>query len=185
MKARWEGKIRSIGVSNFSEMKLNEILPTAKIVPAVNQLELHLWNPQHKLCAFLREKGIVPQAYSPLGSTNSPLFKDETASKIAGKYGVTTADVLLGFLVANDIVTCASSMRSVYVYAESLYTVPKSVSPARIKSNLDNTLATAKKLKENPTDLEELNGVAASGKQHRFIMPPWPIELGFDNWVKK
>lgn len=145
------GKAKSIGVSNFSELKLEEILPTAEIVPAVNQLELHLYNPQHKLLAYLRSKNIVPQAYSPLGSTGSPLFKDETATKIAEKYGVSVSDVLLGYLVAHDIVT-----------------LPKSVTPARIKTNLDNTLAVAKKLKEDPASLKELDEVAANGKQERY-----------------
>jgi glycerol 2-dehydrogenase (NADP+) len=66
-----DGKVKTIGVSNFSQMKLEEILPTAEIIPAVNQLEIHLWNPQHNLVAYLRSKGIIPQAYSPLGYTHT------------------------------------------------------------------------------------------------------------------
>jgi len=62
-----EGKVKAIGVSNFSQMKLEELLPHVEIVPAANQLELHLYNPQHKLIEYLNFKGIVPQAYSPLG----------------------------------------------------------------------------------------------------------------------
>lgn len=94
---------------------LEKILPTAEIIPAVDQvcyscppwfqktrlccqLELHLYNPQLKLLEYLRSKEIVPQAYSPLGSTNSPLFADEVATEIARKYGLQTADVLLGYL---------------------------------------------------------------------------------------
>jgi len=63
-----------------------------------NQLELHLHNPQLKLLDYLKSKTVVPQAYSPLGSTNSPLFTDEVATEIARKYGLETADVLLGYL---------------------------------------------------------------------------------------
>lgn len=92
------GKVRSIGVSNCSESKLGEILPTATIVPVVNQLELHIYNPQHKLLDFLRSKGIRAQAYSPLGSTNSPLFKDDTVVSLAEKHSLQPADVLLGYL---------------------------------------------------------------------------------------
>jgi glycerol 2-dehydrogenase (NADP+) len=62
-----DGKVKAIGVSNFSQMMLEKILPTAEIVPAVDQLELHLYNPQHKLLNYLASQGIVPQAYSPLG----------------------------------------------------------------------------------------------------------------------
>lgn len=64
----------------------------------ISQLEIHLYNPQHKLLDYLRSKGIVPQAYSPLGSTNSPLFKDELVVELANKHGVEPAHVLLGYL---------------------------------------------------------------------------------------
>ncbi|KAJ7513055.1 Aldo/keto reductase [Mycena galericulata] len=158
-----KGKVRSVGVSNFSQMNLEKILPTAEIVPAVDQLELHVYNPQHKLLAYLRSKGIHPQAYSPLGSTGSPLFKDETVVEIAGKYGLQPADVLLGYLVAKDIIT-----------------LPKSVTPSRIAANVSGTLNAVAKLQ--PADIAALDGLAAAGKQKRFIMPPWPVDLGFENW---
>lgn len=74
------------------------MLPTATVVPAIDQIELHLYNPQHELVDYLKSKGILAQAYSPLGSTNSPLLSDETASEIAKKHGLQTADVLLGYL---------------------------------------------------------------------------------------
>jgi len=157
------GKVKSIGVSNFSEVKLEEILPTAEIIPAVNQLELHVYNPQHKLISYLKSKGIVPQAYSPLGSTNSPLLSDENVTSIASKYSLQPADVLLGYLVARGIVA-----------------LPKSVTPSRISSNFKGALAASEKL--DAADIKTLDGLAANGKQKRFIMPPWPVDLGFDNW---
>ena len=107
-----------------------------------------MYNPQHKFVAYLNSKGIVPQAYSPLGSAGSPLLKDETAAAIASAHGLQPADVLLGYLVAKGIVT-----------------LPKSVTPARIKANIEGPLLAAKKL--TPEDIETLDGVAASGKQVR------------------
>jgi len=157
------GKVRSIGASNFSQMMLEKILPTAEIIPAVNQLELHLYNPQIRLLNYLTSKTIVPQAYSPLGSTNSPLFADEVATEIARKYGLETADVLLGYLLAKDVVV-----------------LPKSVTPARIEANFTGALAAYNKL--TAADVAKLDGVAASGKQKRLITPPWGVDLGFDNW---
>ncbi|PCH35161.1 Aldo/keto reductase [Wolfiporia cocos MD-104 SS10] len=158
-----KGKVRAIGVSNFSERLLEqEILPYAEIVPAINQLEVHLYNPQHKLLAYLRSKGIVTQAYSPLGSSGSPLLEDETARAIAAKHGLQPADVLIGYLAAKDIVV-----------------LPKSVTPARIADNYTGALAAAKTLTKE--DIALLDGVAASGKQKRF-MRTWGIDLGFDNW---
>ncbi|KAL0953976.1 hypothetical protein HGRIS_005135 [Hohenbuehelia grisea] len=160
-----KGKVKAIGVSNFSKKKLDEILPTAEVIPAVNQLEIHVYNPQHGLIDYLKSKGITPQAYSPLGSTNSPLLSDETVTEIAGKHSLNTADVLLGYLVTKGYVV-----------------LPKSVTPARIAANLTGAVAASKKLES--ADIQKLDGLAAAGKQKRFITPPWPVDLGFEHWPK-
>ncbi|KAF8636969.1 hypothetical protein AX17_003130 [Amanita inopinata Kibby_2008] len=158
-----KGKVRSIGVSNYSQDKIEHLLTTAEITPAVDQLELHAYNPQHKLIAYLKSKGIVPQAYSPLGSTNSPLLSDKIVTEIAEKHSLEPADVLLGYLLSKDIVI-----------------LPKSVTPARITSNVKG----AASVKLEKAEIEQLDGLAASGKQKRFVTPPWPVDLGFDNWPK-
>ncbi|KAI6028222.1 NADP-dependent oxidoreductase domain-containing protein [Pisolithus marmoratus] len=158
-----KGKVKSIGVSNCSEMMVEKILTTANVIPAVNQLELHLYNPQHKLVAYLKAKGIVVEAYSPLGSTNSPLLQDEVATDIAKRHELKTSDVLLGYLLKKDIVVLS-----------------KSVNPARIETNLIGALEAYKRL--TTEDMVVLDNVAASGKQKRFMMPPWGVDLGFENW---
>lgn len=79
-------------------MKLGEILPYATVTPAVNQLELHLYNHQPELVEYCQSRGIVVQAYSPLGSVDSPLFTDEVATAIAKKYELQVSDVLIGYL---------------------------------------------------------------------------------------
>ncbi|KAG0695372.1 NADP-dependent oxidoreductase domain-containing protein [Suillus ampliporus] len=156
-----KGKVKAIGVSNFSQMMLEKILPTAEIIPAI---ELHLYNPELKLIDYLKSKKIVPQAYSPLGSTDSPLLADERATEIAKKRGLkSTSDVLLGYLLAKDIIV-----------------LPKSVTPSRIESNLTGALEAYSAL--TTEDIKVLDGVAAGGKQKRLLMPPWGIDLGFDNW---
>ncbi|KAF7425995.1 hypothetical protein PC9H_008357 [Pleurotus ostreatus] len=158
-----KGKVKSIGVSNFSQKKLDEILPTAEIIPVVNQLELHVYNPQHKLVEYLRSKDIVPEAYSPLGSAGSPLLSDETVLDIAKKHSLQAADVLVGYLLAKGMVV-----------------LPKSITPSRIASNLSGAVNASTKLESG--DIEKLDGLAAAGKQKRFITPPWPVDLGFDHW---
>ncbi|KAF5343442.1 hypothetical protein D9758_011837 [Tetrapyrgos nigripes] len=158
-----KGKVKAIGISNFSVKKMEEILPTATIIPATNQLELHPYNPQHELLAYLKDKGIVPQAYSPLGSTGSPLLKDEVILGIAQEHSIEAADVVLGWLVAKHIIA-----------------LPKSVTPTRITANLNGAIAGSSKLDKD--DIAKIDGLAAAGKQKRFIMPPWPVDLGFDNW---
>ncbi|KAJ5741552.1 NADP-dependent oxidoreductase domain-containing protein [Penicillium manginii] len=85
------GKVRNIGVSNFGIKNLEILLndPSTKIVPAVNQIELHPNNPSPKLVAYNTSKGIHSTGYSCLGSTNSPLYKDATLLELAEKKGKT------------------------------------------------------------------------------------------------
>lgn len=91
------GRARAVGVSNYSVRYLKELLAVAKIVPAVNQIELHPALPQNDIYRLCREHGIRPMAYSPLGSTGGPLFEEETVKKVAAKHGVEPAAVLLSW----------------------------------------------------------------------------------------
>ncbi|KAK4457863.1 hypothetical protein QBC42DRAFT_278060 [Cladorrhinum samala] len=93
------GKVKNIGVSNFGIKNLEILLndPSCKIVPAVNQIELHPGNPSPKLVEYCRSKGIHPSAYSPLGSSNSPLYSNDTIAQIAKDKGKTPQQVLLAW----------------------------------------------------------------------------------------
>ncbi|KKY13028.1 putative aldo keto reductase [Diplodia seriata] len=91
------GKVRNIGVSNFGIKNMEKLLSaeSTKVVPAVNQIELHPANPSPKLLDYLTEKGIHASAYSPLGSTDSPLYTNDTILSIAKAKGKTPQQVLL------------------------------------------------------------------------------------------
>jgi len=119
------GRVKNIGISNFGIKNLEKLLPNVKITPAVNQIELHPNNPSPKLIEYCKEKGIHCTAYSCLGSTNSPLAKDETLAKIAEAKGKSTAQVLL-----------------VWGLQRGTSVIPKSVTASRIEDNfkLDFTL---------------------------------------------
>ena len=119
------GRVKNIGISNFGIKNLEKLLPGAKIIPAVNQIELHPNNPSPKLLEYLKEKNIHATAYSCLGSTNSPLAKDQTLAKIAEAKGKSTAQVLL-----------------VWGLQRGTSVIPKSVTASRIQDNfkLDFTL---------------------------------------------
>ncbi|KAI0030011.1 aldo/keto reductase [Vararia minispora EC-137] len=96
------GKIKSIGVSNFSSKIIEMLLSTAKVVPAVNQIQLHPYLPQHELLAYMASKGIHATAYSSLGQpSGNPsipnLLSDNTIQSLAEKYDVTTGQVLLSW----------------------------------------------------------------------------------------
>jgi glycerol 2-dehydrogenase (NADP+) len=116
------GKVRNIGVSNFGIKNLEILLndPSTKIIPAVNQIELHPNNPSPKLVAYNTSKGIHSTGYSCLGSTNSPLYKDPTLLGLAEKKGKTPQQVLL-----------------VWGLHKGWSVIPKSVSKARIDANFE------------------------------------------------
>lgn len=116
------GKVRNIGVSNFGIKNLEKLLndPSCKIKPAVNQIELHPNNPSPKLLQYCKDKNIHVTGYSCLGSTNSPLYKDETLLKLAEAKGKTPQQCMLqwGIQRGYDV-------------------IPKSVTESRIKGNFD------------------------------------------------
>src|SRR5271156_2160915 len=114
------GKVRNIGVSNFAIKNLEKLLndPSCKIVPAVNQIELHPNNPSPKLLKYNQEKGIHSTAYSCLGSTDSPLYKDKTLLELAEKKGKTPQQVLL-----------------MWGLQRGTSVIPKSVTKSRIEAN--------------------------------------------------
>jgi glycerol 2-dehydrogenase (NADP+) len=90
------GRVKNIGVSNFAIKNLEILLndPTCKTVPAANQIELHPNNPSPKLVEYCKSKGIHCTAYSCLGSTDSPLYKNEQLKEIAKKKGKTVQQIL-------------------------------------------------------------------------------------------
>ena len=91
------GKAKAIGVCNYSVKYLEKLLPQIEIVPAVNQVENHPYLPQQDLLEYCTSKGIVLTAYSPLGSTGSPLFELERVKNVARKYAVSPGTVLLSY----------------------------------------------------------------------------------------
>ena len=90
-------KVKAIGVSNYSVKFLEELLPKAEIVPAVNQIENHPLLPQQDIADYCKSKGIIIEAYSPLGSTGSPLFADEGVKEVAKKHSVGEGTVLISY----------------------------------------------------------------------------------------
>lgn len=81
----------------YSKKYLEQLLPTATVIPAVNQIENHPSLPQQEIVDFCKANGIHVMAYSPLGSTGSPLMGAEPVVKIAEKKGVSPGTVLLSY----------------------------------------------------------------------------------------
>ncbi|KAL5501563.1 hypothetical protein ACEPAH_8823 [Sanghuangporus vaninii] len=101
------GKVKAIGVCNFSVKNLKKLLETARIIPAVNQVEMHPHQAQPELLEFCREKGIILAAYSPTGY--SFIANDPTIVKLAERYRVSPAQISLAWHVARGTVAVAKS----------------------------------------------------------------------------
>lgn len=129
-KVHGEGRARAIGVSNFAERHLENLMQHAKIVPAVNQVELHPFFTQEPLREFHAKHGIRTEAWSPLGGIHRyrPADPDAvlnalehpTVTSIADKHGKTPAQVVLRWHIELGVVP-----------------IPKSVKPPRIAENAD------------------------------------------------
>jgi diketogulonate reductase-like aldo/keto reductase len=122
-----DGKVRSIGVSNFMVDHLTGLLEKATVVPAVNQIEVHPYFAQREVQAFGAERGILAQAWSPIGGItfyrdgqHTSTLQDPVIGEIAKAHGKSPAQVMLRWHLQQG--------RSA---------IPKSTKPARIAENLD------------------------------------------------
>ncbi|WIB59672.1 aldo/keto reductase [Curtobacterium sp. MCLR17_007] len=112
------GRARSIGVSNFQVPHLERLIDETGQVPVLNQVERHPWLPQCELIEFHARHDIVTGAWSPLG--RGRLVDEPVLTRIAERHGVSVAQVLVRWNVQQGVVV-----------------LPKSVTPSRIRSNLD------------------------------------------------
>ncbi|KAG6841810.1 hypothetical protein C0991_006694 [Blastosporella zonata] len=101
------GKAKAIGVSNFSVKTLEELATTAKVTPAVNQVELHPYVVQEGLREYCDKKGIVLTAYSPSGY--DVVREDPVINELAGKYNVTANQITLAWHIARNVVIIPKS----------------------------------------------------------------------------
>ncbi|OBB17332.1 aldo/keto reductase [Mycolicibacterium elephantis] len=115
---RDQGRIRSIGVSNFEPEHLRKLIDATGIVPAVNQIELHPRLQQHELRELHAQLGIATEAWSPLGQGS--LLTHPAVTAVAEAHGKTSAQVLIRWHIQLGNIV-----------------IPKSVTPARIVSNFD------------------------------------------------
>jgi len=102
-----EGKVKSLGVSNYSKRHLELLLKTCKVRPSVNQVEFHPWLVQSDLLQFCQKEGIVLQAYASLGSgdcsSRADFFAIKPVRDAAKKYDKTSAQVLLRWAIEKGV----------------------------------------------------------------------------------
>lgn len=112
-----DGRVRSIGVSNFHVQHLENLLKETSVVPVINQIEFHPHLTQEEVRAYCKEKGIQVEAWSPL--MNGSLLDESLIQQLASKYGKTPAQIVLRYDVQHGVVT-----------------IPKTMTPARMTENL-------------------------------------------------
>ncbi|KON64991.1 putative oxidoreductase [Komagataeibacter europaeus] len=112
-----EGRIRSIGVSNFLPEHLQRLIDETGVTPAVNQIEMHADFAQSELVGLHKKLGILTEAWSPLG--RGKLLENPVVKRIADRHGKSTAQVLLRWVIDCGAVP-----------------IPKSAHPERMRANL-------------------------------------------------
>ena len=115
-----DGKVRAIGVCNFTEATMKSLIAQSEIKPMVNQIEYHPLLQQPELKQYLDSEGIQAEAWSPLGGTGGNLMQNPVVNAIADKHHKSPAQVLIRW-----------DLQTGYV------TIPKSVHPEYIKANAD------------------------------------------------
>ena len=141
-----KGLCKHIGVSNFSVAKLKELLENSRLMPEMNQIELHPYLQQPAMLEFCKSKGIHLTAYAPLGSAdrparlkveNEPILLEEPAiNKLAESRGITPAQLILSWATHRQTAV-----------------IPKSVNPERLRQNLN-----AAEVSLTQDDMQEMAG---------------------------
>ena len=119
-KAYKEGKVKAIGLSNFTVDQIREILNICEVKPAVLQTEVHPYSQEKDLKEFLKKGNMVIQVWYPLGHGDKALMEEPVFSKIAEKYGKSSAQIILRWHIQDGNVI-----------------IPGSKNPEHIRANFD------------------------------------------------
>lgn len=115
-----EGWIRAIGVSNFYPDRLVDLCSFAEVKPAINQVETHVFQQQKKAHDYMEKYGVQHQSWGPFAEGRKDFFTNPVLVEIGRKYGKSSAQVALRFLIQSDVVV-----------------IPKSVHKERMEQNFD------------------------------------------------
>ncbi len=144
-KAYKEGKVKAIGLSNFSEKMIREILEICEVKPAILQTEVHPYSQEKQLKKFLQQEGMVIQAWYPLGHGDKALIQEPVFTELAEKYHKSNAQIILHWHIQSGNIV-----------------IPGSKNPDHIRDNFDLFDFTL-------TD-EEMDRIAAMDQQKRYYV---------------
>lgn len=106
-----QGRIRAIGVSNFTPDRVMDFILNNEIAPAINQIETHPFCQQIETQQFLKENGVQIESWGPFAEGRNDLFKNDQLQAIGNKYGKSIAQVVLRWLIQRQIVVIPKSVR--------------------------------------------------------------------------
>ncbi|MCF6160993.1 MULTISPECIES: aldo/keto reductase [Furfurilactobacillus] len=150
-----DGQIKSIGVSNFEKPHLDKLLASAKVKPAVDQIETHPYFQQKELHDYLTSLNIAHEAWGPLGQGKSGVMEDATLKQIADAHKKSVAQVILRWHLQRNIIV-----------------IPKSIHAERIAQNID--------VFDFKLSDDEMNAIAGIDKNRRGSEDP-----NDEEWLKK
>ncbi len=105
-----EGKIRAIGVSNFYPDRLIDLIQFHEVIPAINQVETHVFNQQKKAQQIMQKYGVQIESWGPFAEGRNDFFSNELLNAIGEKYHKTVAQVALRFLIQKNIIVIPKSV---------------------------------------------------------------------------
>lgn len=157
-KAYKEGKVKAIGLSNFTPAQIQEILDICEVKPAVLQTEVHPYSQEKELKKFLEKEGMVIQAWYPLGHGDKALIEEPVFTELGKKYGKTNAQIILRWHIQDGNIV-----------------IPGSKTPAHIKDNFD--------LFDFALTQEEMDRIAAIDRQKRYYVSTPEMLAGYAAFV--
>ncbi len=146
--AKKEGKIRSIGVSNFYPTILANFCETVKTIPAVNQIETHPWYVRNQDLGENAYYGVAVEAWGPLGGTRYNAEESPVLKALAEKYHKTTAQIVLRWNIERGVII-----------------IPKSVHEERIRQNFDIWDFSLTKEEVEQINTLDKNGIATNSRK--------------------
>lgn len=114
-KAYKEGKVRAIGLSNFNEAQIREILEICEVKPSVLQTEVHPYSQEKALKQFLAQEGMVIQAWYPLGHGDKALINEPLFTELAQKYGKSNVQIILRWHIQDGNIVIPGSKNADHI----------------------------------------------------------------------
>ena len=114
-KAYKEGKVRAVGLSNFNEAQIREILEICEVKPSVLQTEVHPYSQEKTLKQFLAQEGMVIQAWYPLGHGDKALINEPLFTELAQKYGKSNAQIILRWHIQDGNIVIPGSKNADHI----------------------------------------------------------------------